>query len=576
MSVLREAYCGAYEALVSWCDLLDRINVYPVADADTGTNLRISLSPLRNLQKDKIKLIDQLSCSAIGNSGNIAAAFFKEFLLAETFAELPVAAQRGRDTAWESVLEPKSGTMLTVFDSLAETLNSTEVSQESAPDLIGKNLQNAVLSTTQILPSLEQAGVVDSGALGMFVFLDVFFQILAGKKKIACPVTELFQGKLTIADSFESEMTGSYCVDTIIDTQKSLTESIEKISTLGDSVVVVPEQSHLKVHIHTDNPETLRRKLSSIGCIVQWSDEAIDTAKRPYSSALTSAQAIHIVTDAAGSISREAAESLGITLLDSYIIAGNESRPESLFSAAEIYSLLQNGVKVSTGQASIFERHQHYSSLLEQYESVLYLCVGSVYTGNFETVTAWKRDNDPENRLQVLDSGTASGKLGVIAMITARYAAATKSPDAVVHFAQQAIDTCEEYIFIDQLKYLAAGGRLSKTNSFFGDLLRMKPVVVPSKDGARKVGVVRNQAAQVEFAMDRLNSKLNRDSSGLIMLQYSDNKEWVDVVMKQTIQHMFPQIEVITMPLSLTSGVHMGPGTWAVAFMPDWRDCASS
>jgi DegV family protein with EDD domain len=575
MSLFREAYCGGYECLVSWADLLDRINVYPVADADTGTNLRISLAPLRDVHRDKAKLIEQLSFSATGNSGNIAASFFTEFLKTECFTDLAQNAQAGRESAWRSVLNPKPGTMLTVFDSLSESLHNPEITQESAYSLINPTLQKAVLSTVQLLPDLKLACVVDSGALGIFIFMAGFFQILAGKQQVSCPVAQLFQGKLTIANTFETKLTGSYCVDTLINTDQAPAEYGERISKLGESVVLVPGKSQLKIHIHTKNPDTLKGEIASFGKIVQWSAEEIDAGSKSSALAGKTKPAIHIVTDAAGSISRQVAEKLGITLLDSYIITGEESRPESLFGAEEIYSLMRSSVKVTTAQPSTFERYQHYQSLLAEFTTVLYLCVGSAYTGNYETVSNWKKEHDTEGSLKVFDTGAASGKLGCIAMITARYATATSSPEKVLKFAQKVIDTCQEYIFIDQLKYLVAGGRLSKTSGFFGDLLHMKPVISPTRDGAQKVGVVKKQADQVEFALNKLAENLQHDTQGFIMLQYSDNKTWVKDVLRKTIHNLYPEAEITCTPLSLTSGVHMGPGTWAMAFLPDWRNFAT-
>ena len=88
------------------------------------------------------------------------------------------------------------------------------------------------------------------------------------------------------------------------------------------------------------------------------------------------------MTDAAGSISRETAAGLGVTLLDSYITVGERSLPETHFAPEELYAAMRRGVKVSTAQASVFERHEHYRSVLDRYPRVLYLCVGSAFTGN--------------------------------------------------------------------------------------------------------------------------------------------------------------------------------------------------
>ncbi len=577
MSLLREAYCCGYECLVSWADLLDRINVYPVMDADTGTNLRISLAHFRDITTDKAQLIHQLACSATGNSGNIAASFLVKFIQADSFAELAGMADAGRENAWQSIIQPKPGTMLTVFDRLAEILADKSITQKSAAAIVRKQLQGAVLSTSRLLADLERAGVVDSGALGIFIFLDGFFQKMARKQSIFCPVTHLFKGRLTVSNSFKAALTGSFCVDALINPHpaakecrqelSSLKITKEKLAKLGESVVVVPDKSSLKIHIHTPDPEALRQNLALFSSIVEWQDSDMDAANQANLSPRQSRQAVHIVTDAAGSISRKTAENFGITLLDSYIVTKDESRPESLFSHGQIYNLMRNGERVTTAQASTFERYQHYQSLVKQFANVLYLCVGAVYTNNYAAVTDWKKEFDPDNRLKVLDSGAASGRLAVIAISTARWARETDSPEAVLEFAKGAVEVSEEYIFIDKLKYLAAGGRLAKSSGFFGDLLRMKPVISPTRAGAEKIAVVKNQAAQLEFALDRLEKKLPHDSHCLIILQYSDNKELVNGLIRAKIERHYPKAEILVTPLSLTSGVHMGPGTWGVAFL---------
>jgi fatty acid-binding protein DegV len=157
----------------------------------------------------------------------------------------------------------------------------------------------------------------------------------------------------------------------------------------------------------------------------------------------------------------------------------------------------------------------------------LYLCVGSVFTGNYDVVTAWKRENDPDNCLNVIDTGAASGRLGAVVITTARHATKTDNPDAVIDFAGRAARQCEEYVFLDKLKYLAAGGRLSKSSAFFGDMFQVKPIISPTAEGAKKVGTAKNRSEQLEFAIDKLARSLDKNSAPFIMLEYSDNRAWV-------------------------------------------------
>jgi hypothetical protein len=226
---------------------------------------------------------------------------------------------------------------------------------------------------------------------------------------------------------------------------------------------------------------------------------------------------------------------------------------------------------VSTSQASVFERHQHYANVMGTYERVLYLCVGSAYTGNHQIAMDWKKDHDPDNRLTIIDTGAASGRLAVIALTAAAVAEKAHGEQDVVAFARNAVHLAEEYIFLDRLAYLAAGGRLSKTGAFFGDMLGMKPVVTPMADGAKKAGLCRNREEQAAFALEALSKSIDPGKKALIMFEYSDDPVWVEGFADQ-VKTIYAQARIIVHPLSLTSGAHMGPGTWAVAFLPDFPE----
>jgi DegV family protein with EDD domain len=273
------------------------------------------------------------------------------------------------------------------------------------------------------------------------------------------------------------------------------------------------------------------------------------------------------MTDAAGSLTRDRARELGVTLLDSYLTVGGRCLPETLFTPEELFAAMRQGVRVSTSQASVLERRQTYESVLGRFDRVLYLCVGSVYTGNCETARAWKRSHDPDDRLTVLDTGAASGRLGLVALETARFAVRSSDPEAVTAFARDAVARTEEYIFLDRLKWLAAGGRLSRGSALMGDVLHVKPVISPLPEGAKKVGVVRNRKDQVRFALERLEQGLGSGGAGTVLLEYSDNRAWLESEILPLLRSRFPEAEVLLQPLSLTSGAHMGPETWAVAFL---------
>ncbi len=566
---LQQAFTAGYERLVSWADLLNHINVFPVADSDTGSNLRISLAPLRRFDGDRSDIINRLLVSATGNSGNIAARFFSGFILAESLENVFDAAKTGRDYAWRAIGDPRPGTMLTIFDELTSALERDTINKQGSVSTLIDRLQNSVSSTTGLLPDLKQAGVVDAGALGMFIYLEGFFKRLVGRTYSFRPITKIFKGKLQVSSSFRAAPTDSYCVDTLLRVDDYSETTVKQLTKYGKSVVAVPDKSYLKIHLHTDNPQAVRNKLKSLGDIVKWSDDHMDKHIMDFSHHRPPSRAIHVMTDAAGSVTRETTQKLGMTLLDSYIIVGDRSIPETLCTPSDIYSLMRNGTKVSTAQASTFERSQCYQSVLEQYSRVLYICVGSVFTGNYDAVIAWKNENDPHDRLTVIDSGAASGRLGTVAIAAGKFSNNVDDGGRVVRFAQEAVSRCEEYVFLDRLEYLVAGGRLSKTKGFFGDLLNKKPVISPTAKGAVKAGVVKDQEGQLEFALQKLKKSVANNSAPFIMLEYSDNHSWVNDKLRKEIERNYPMAKITIQALSLTSGVHMGPGTWGIAFLPE-------
>ena len=566
--LLQGAFATGYERLAAWADLLDEINVYPVADADTGRNLMISLAPLHRMDGSAETTVRKLLVSATGNSGNIASGFFAGFVAENPSKDIYQATRVGRDRAWQAIADPKPGTMLTVFDELLNHLEnlSSDLLAATFPTLLDQ-LEKAVHSTSETLPALRAAGVVDSGALGMFIFMEGFFSRLAGRPDVFRPITEIFNKKLRLPSDFVADHPKGYCVDAVIHVGTDHDSRLENLSRYGDSIVALQENERLKIHIHTEQREAVRKQLADLGRLVQWSEEDMgaQVENRPSSD---TPQAVHIVTDAAGSVTREDAARLGMTLLDSYIVVGDKSLPETLFPPEELYALMRSGAKVTTAQASVFERHQRCQSILSRYGQALYLCVGSVYTGNYEVAAAWKERNDSENRLTVIDTGLASGRLGIVALATARYAIQADDAEKVIRFAETAVRMSQEYIFLDRLQYLVAGGRLSKTKGFLGDLFHMKPVISPTAEGAVKAGTVRDKDEQLKFALEKLEKGLGQDTRPLIMLEYSDNRQWVENNVLGEIKSRYASAEIILQPLSLTSGAHMGPGTWAVAFLP--------
>jgi len=558
-----------YERIVAWADILDRINVYPVPDGDTGRNLVITLGACRNTDEDPESMSREILLSARGNSGNIVAGFLAGFLTCKDLPSLPVAAEAGRHLAYRAVPSPQQGTMISLFDTLVASLKKTSPDETGTwVESVIHDMEETVRNTREQLPELREAGVVDAGALGMLVFFDPLLNTLAGRPVKPSLFTDSLKDSFHVSESWQERNYQGYCFDVLLKIDHEEQEVVKHILDVGESVVAMPHGECLKVHLHATDRERVRQDLAAIGAILSWAEDDLAEQTFRFSEPKRN-QAIHIMTDAAGSMTKDLAQSLGITLLNSYIAVGNRFLPETYVDPSQLFAAMKAGAKVSTGQASVVERHECYNNVMRIHDRVLYLCVGSFYTGNYDVATRWKAENDPEDRMTIIDTGVASGKLGLVARAAAELSLTVSDPTEVIAFARNAAQRVQEYIFLDTLQFLAAGGRMSKTGAFFGDVLRIKPIISPYPDGARKIGVVRNTRDQVKFAFRRLEQDISKDQRTTLLLEYTDNKQWLEGEIKPEIERRFPRAHVITQSLSLTSAAHMGPGSWGIAFLTE-------
>ena len=569
---LRSALAAGCACTAAWAEVLDRINVFPVPDGDTGRNLVLSLSPLRDQAASDATVVERLLLSARGNSGNIACAFVRALLDSAAGESLAARCACGAAQARMAVAIPQPGTMLTVLDALAAA-TAAGLAAESVPGLLAR-LAQVVRETTAAQESLRRSNVVDSGALGMLVFLDGMLRTYHGLDEAAGAIATFFRSLVLFdrpAATGHAQHAGDegFCVDAVLRVPAGQRPPDEALVAIGSEVVALREGDLLKIHLHARDIEMARAALGGLGEVVGWSWDNLGE-QMSASPAASSEFDVHIVTDGAASLSRRAAEALGVTLLDSHIDFGDRSLPETRLDPEDIYRAMRRGVRVTTAQASTYERHMHYQRLAAQWKHVLYLCVGSVYTGNHAVASAWRASHATGERMTVIDSGAASGRLAVVVRQTALAARGGSAIAALVAFASGALQRAEEYIFPERLEYLARGGRLSKASAWFGDALGLAPVVSPMPEGAHKVAMLRKPEDRVTFACERVARSFSVGShQGYVLAEYTDNRAWVEETLLPRLRQAAPEAEIAVGPLSLTTGAHTGPGTWAIATLPD-------
>ncbi|MCQ2455260.1 MAG: DAK2 domain-containing protein [Clostridia bacterium] len=296
-NVLRDAIISASNNLSNNRKKVDELNVFPVPDGDTGTNMSMTLAnsvrELSKLEGETAGKVAAANASALlrgarGNSGVITSILFRgfakgigndEFLTPQNIAD---AFKFGVEAAYKAVMKPTEGTILTVARIASE--KATE-SFENGNDCLKvfedaiSGAKEALAQTPELLPQLKKAGVVDAGGQGFVLILDGMMSVFENGVIIKSDVSETPENSdsnendsINAAGEFDADITFTYCTEFIVnrdaDSDKEPAELRSYLESIGDCVVVVDDEEIIKVHVHTDHPGNAIENALTFGNLV--------------------------------------------------------------------------------------------------------------------------------------------------------------------------------------------------------------------------------------------------------------------------------------------------------------------
>lgn len=289
--VLSKMFLAGAKNLDAKKEWINELNVFPVPDGDTGTNMSMTImSAAREVSALENPTMAQLSKAissgslrgARGNSGVILSQLFRGFckVIASydevTVSVLSDAFQKAVETAYKAVMKPKEGTILTVAKGAAD--KALEMADETEDlvvfcDEVIKHADYVLSQTPEMLPVLKQADVVDSGGQGLMQVLKGAYDSLLGKE-IDYEIEDVSKGSgvVKISAETEKEIKFGYCTEFIIVLNKPLTEAEEHeykafLESIGDSIVVVADDEIVKTHVHTNDPGLAIQKALTHGSL---------------------------------------------------------------------------------------------------------------------------------------------------------------------------------------------------------------------------------------------------------------------------------------------------------------------
>ena len=316
-SLLRDAFISAAVTIANKKRQVDELNVYPVPDGDTGTNMSMTIGnavgELRRM--DNNVTVSEVSAAAAaallrgarGNSGVILSLLFRGIakgLAGHTSAgctEFAAALELGVDAAYKAVMKPVEGTILTVAKAAAVKAQETALSTNDTSIFwhdICEEAEKVLLQTPDMLPVLKKAGVVDAGGQGLVIIFRAMTDVFKGGA-VAEPIESSSEegsggdSFKTAVSEFDDEINFTYCTEFIVQKCEDCPDPFKLrayLETIGDCVVVVDDEKIIKVHVHTDTPGLALQKALEFGYFVNDPKPKIENMRIQHENKVKDAQ----------------------------------------------------------------------------------------------------------------------------------------------------------------------------------------------------------------------------------------------------------------------------------------------
>ena len=572
--------------VISREELINRINVFPVPDGDTGTNLALTLQavlvalragPEPHAGRLLTRVADAALDGARGNSGAILA----QFLLgagdgaapfpALTTAGFADAVTGGAAYARESLAEPREGTILTVLaDFAAEAAAAARDGSGDFRALFRRALAAARTSleaTPDKLEMLRRANVVDAGALG-------FVELVAGMAEYletgVAPADDaaipLLADDETTAGS-QVELEHRWCTEcTITGDAIDLRRLREAASRLGSSVVVAGTRNKARLHIHASEPPQVFALAAGFGAV--GGQKADDMQRQQDMAHHALRRRVAVVTDSAADLPESVLESLDIHVVPVRVHFGTQSYLDKVgLSSEEFFRLLaQNPVHPKTSQPPPGDFRRAFEFLGSHYEAVVYVGLMSRVSGTYQSAATAAARAHTRATVLTHDSGSAALGQGLIAMRAAEAAAAGGGAEAVRRAAADAGRVTRTWGCLATLEFAVRGGRVPAWIGRIADAFRIVPVLMVKPGGRLGIGGALFGRRKLYRRYGKLlRRRLDPARRWRIGISHANVPEGAAAVRDALASGLTRAEFLPIIPLGTALGVHGGPGCIVVA-----------
>jgi uncharacterized protein len=569
-------------------DEINRINVFPVPDGDTGTNFSLTLRAVADALRalgdaslpDTARTMARAAVlGARGNSGMLLAHWLLGFADSlgdrpkATTREVAAAIREGADRVYGSLDDPREGTILTVARDAAAAAERAAAGTDDVGEFMHQLLaegQAALARTPDLMAALKEAGVVDAGGKGFVRMLEGVVRCLDGDPILPVTANAADAAVLIPAADIEvaAERDFQYCTELLVRGEQlpSANEVRAAMHTFGGSVVVAVMADILKIHVHTDAPEAVFTYAARWGRLE--TTKADDMRAQHRRLAHADRRPVAVVTDSSADLADSVLDRHHISVVPLQVVFGHESFRDRIdLKPEEFYRRLGTARELpTTSQPAPADFVRVLRDARAEADEVVAVLLSGTLSGTLSSAQAAVRAGGISN-VHVVDSRSASLGVGMLALRGAELAESGWSAAAIARELERVVGQSGMLLTVDRFDHLLRSGRVSRGKAWIAGMLDVKPILTLDRQG-RVVPVdrVRGRDQLIPRVLALLEQRLTPRPSvvrfGVVHTGAPDAAERVRTALVAAYQ---PRDCFVTLATGVL-GTHVGAGAWAVFY----------
>jgi DegV family protein with EDD domain len=583
---LADALYAASDWVAAGREEINRINVFPVPDGDTGTNFSLTLravaDALRALGDASLPDTARAAARAAvlgarGNSGMMLAHFLLGFAdglgdgTHADVAQVASAIRAGSDRLAGALDDPREGTILTVA---REAADAAERAARRTSDVGAfmritlEEAQESLARTPELMAVLKDAGVVDAGGKGFVRMLEGVVRLIAGDPILPAPAEVLSGPGAAALAEVASERDYRYCTEVLVRAEAlpPANEVRAALHTFGDSIVVLAADDILKLHVHTDTPDAVFTYAQRWGRVE--TTKAEDMRAQHARLSHDERRAVAIVADSSADLPDAVLDRHRITLVPLQVMFGDQTfRDRVELRPDEFYRRLRTARDLpTTSQPAPAEFARVFRDARQEAHEVVAVLLATGLSGTFQAAATAARASTLDG-IHLVDSGSASLGLGLLALRGAELAEAGWNGQAIARELERIRRQSGMLLTVDRYDNLLRSGRVSRGKAWLGGVLDVKPILTLDADG-RVVPLdrVRGRDHLIPRVLAHLDRRLTpRPARVRFGIAHAEAPEVAERLRTAILAAYQPQDVLVSLATGVL-GTHVGIGAWGVFY----------